>query len=130
MAESELYRSIPLAFSNGDTRLWRANAGLAWAGTILQRTPRTLTLMDYRPIKLGPDGFSDLFGVKRTLITPEMAGRYLGVFSGIECKSERGKPTDQQALFLDLLRSMHAYHGIARSIEDARRILTTTADYP
>lgn len=123
MPESDLYRAIPLALSNGSVRLWRANAGMAWTGTVTARTPRHITLQNYRPIKLGPAGFSDLFGIQRVLITPEMVNRYIGAFIGIECKAPHGRTSEDQQSFLNMLDGLGAFQGIARSVEDARLIL-------
>ena len=127
-SESELLAAITLAHSRNDTRLWRANAGQAWSGQIVRRTAIAITLSPYHPVRLAPEGFSDLFGLQRTLITPELVGRYLGVFAGIEVKSETGRLRESQALFLDMLRTMGALHGVARSVEDAGRILAAWRD--
>ena len=113
MSESELLAQIQLALSHGDTRLFRFNSGVAWAGKIIERTPRRLVLLDYHPVKLGPAGMADLAGWS--------AG---GIFTAVEGKFGRGQPTEEQIAFLELVRSAGGRAGIARSVEDARRILS------
>lgn len=111
MGESDLYSTIPLAFSRGDTRLFRGNSGRTWAGEVINRTPRTITLANYHPVKLGPPGFPDLFG-------------WTGpIFVGIEAKSATGRVRPEQQDFIDLVLRCGGRAWIARSVEDARRII-------
>lgn len=60
-----------------------------------------------------PKGFSDLFGFRLS------DGR--AVF--IEVKTPRGKPNKDQLKFLEAMRKYGALAGIARSIEEARKII-------
>ena len=60
-----------------------------------------------------PKGFSDLFGFRYS------DGRI--VF--IEVKGPNGKPTKEQTRFLERMREYGALAGIARSVDDARRII-------
>lgn len=60
-----------------------------------------------------PKGFSDLFGFRYS------DGRI--VF--IEVKGPNGKPTKEQIRFLERMREYGALAGIARSVDDARRII-------
>lgn len=113
MSESLLYSAIPLAFSHGDTRIFRVNAGMAWAGRVVKRTPQILTLANYHAVRLGPEGMSDLIGWGP-------GGRFLA----IECKYGRGRATEAQAAFLELVRASGGMSGIARSVEDAGLIIT------
>lgn len=109
--ESDIMRSIQLAYSRGDTRLMRNNVGV---------------LYDKRgiPVTFGlGTGTSDLIGLKSVIITPDMVGRKLAVFIGIEVKTSTGRTTDAQDLFLDMLRTMGALHGVARTVDQAGEIL-------
>ena len=118
MSETDITRAIMLGTSHGEQRLWRNNVGV---------------LQDSRGnhVRYGlAVGSPDLIGLQCVTIGPEHVGRRLAVFVGIEVKDERGKLSESQSLFLDMLRSLHAYHGVARSVDDARRILTLTPDYP
>ena len=60
-----------------------------------------------------PKGFSDLFGFRRK------DGK--AVF--LEIKTPTGKPSTEQKNFLEKMREYGAISGIARSVEDARKII-------
>ena len=60
-----------------------------------------------------PKGFSDLFGFRRK------DGQ--AVF--LEIKTPNGKPSAEQKNFLEKMREYGAISGIARSVEDARKII-------
>jgi hypothetical protein len=127
---AELLAAIQLAHSRHDTRLWRANAGRAWQGEPIERSPGRLVLKHPRAVQLAPPGFPDLFGLRSVKITPELIGRTLPVFVAMEVKTGTGRTNEAQDLFLDLLRSLHAFHGVARSVEDSTTILTISGVYP
>ena len=112
MTHSELLAAIQLAYSHGDTRLLKVNAGESWAGRIIQRSARTITLQDYRHIQMGAAGISDLIG----WVGPH--------FVAIEAKTGSGRPTREQKDFIDLVQRCGGRAGVARSVEDAGRILT------
>ena len=60
-----------------------------------------------------PKGFSDLFGVRKA------DGR--AVF--IEVKTPKGRPTDQQKNFLEIMRKNGAIAGVCRSPEEAVQLV-------
>lgn len=60
-----------------------------------------------------PNGFSDLFGFRKS------DGK--AVF--IEVKTTKGKPTAQQKHFLETMKKYGAVAGIARSAEEAIKII-------
>lgn len=69
-------------------------------------------------------GSPDLVGWQTVTVTPEMVGQQLAVFVGIEAKREVGGITsERQARYLERLRQAGARAGVARSVEDLRRIL-------
>jgi hypothetical protein len=115
MSEGELLADILLNCSRGDARLFRTNAGIAWAGQIIERTAARLTLLNYHPVKLGPEGFADLNGWVR--------GENYAIYCAIEGKVGIRRPTAAQAAFLELVRSHGGRAGVARSVEDAQRII-------
>ena len=110
-SERDIQSAILLALSRGPTRLLRVNAGVAWQGTVIERTQHRLVLARPYAIKLAAPGVSDLIGWTQ--------GRFLAV----EVKAGRRQPTDEQAAFLDLVRRSGGLAGVARSVADARGIL-------
>jgi len=112
MGESSLYAEILSAYSHGDTRLFRTNSALAWQGKVIEHTPTLLVLAHPRAIRFGAPGMSDLTGWS--------AG---GIYTAIECKVGRRKPTDEQAAFIELVRRSGGRAGVARSVEEAGMII-------
>jgi hypothetical protein len=112
MSESSLYPAIIGKHSRGDTRLFRINAGMAYQGRVIERTPGRLILAPWYPVRLANEGVSDLIGWTTGAI-----------FTAIECKSARGRATPEQQAFLDTVRRAGGRAGIARAPEDAGKIL-------
>ena len=110
--ERDIQTSILLELSHGPTRLLRINAGVAWQGTVIERTQQRLVLARPYAIRLAAPGVSDLIGWTEG-----------GRFVAIEVKGPRGRVTDEQAAFLDLVRRSGGLAGVARSVEEARAIL-------
>ena len=110
--ERDIQSAILLALSHGPTRLLRINAGVAWQGTVIERTPQRLVLARPYAIKLAAPGVSDLIGWTEG-----------GRFVAIEVKAPRGRVTDEQAAFIELVRRSGGLAGVARSVEEARAIL-------
>ena len=112
MIERDTQAEILLALPHGPTRLLRINAGVAWQGTVIERTQQRLVLARPYAIRLAAPGVSDLIGWTEG-----------GRFVAIEVKGPRGRVTDEQAAFLDLVRRSGGLAGVARSVEEARAIL-------
>jgi len=58
-------------------------------------------------------------------ITHEHVGKTFGVFTAIEVKAPGGQLTPDQKNFLSVMASRGAITGVARSVEDAVRIVRT-----
>ena len=110
--ERDIQSAILLALSHGPTRLLRVNAGVAWQGTVIERTQHRLVLARPYAIRLAAPGVSDLLGWTEG-----------GRFVAIEVKGPRGRVTAEQAAFLDLVRRSGGLAGVARSVADATAIL-------
>ena len=123
MTASDLQAEIMLALSKGDTRVFRTNAGQAWAGKIVRRTAHSITLSPAYPIRLGPIGYSDLNGFSPLIVRPEDVGVRVAVATSIEVKWGRDRVRPEQAAFIELVLASGGRAGIARSIEDARAIV-------
>lgn len=123
MRESELYGRILAEHSHGDTRLMRVNAGMAYQGRVIERTPQRLILSPWYPIRLATEGVSDLLG----WTTEAYEGRDIAIFVAIEGKA-KGYATPAQKAFLELVKNMGGRSGIARSTEDAHKIIYSWGD--
>lgn len=111
MSEQAIQQQIRLECGRGDVRLWRNNTGC------LRDQRGQMVTFGLCP------GSSDLIGFRRIRITPEMVGRDIAVFAAIEVKSATGKPTRQQVAFLEHVIAFGGLAGVARSHEQAQRIL-------
>jgi len=123
MTEFDLYPAIMADLSRGDTRLFRQNAGFAWQGQVIEQNANRLVLAHPRAIKLGAPGMADLGGVTSVIITPDMVGQRVGIDLQLEIKSARGRPSAEQINYISTMLSLGGRAGIARSVEDARRIV-------
>lgn len=69
-------------------------------------------------------GSSDLIGWKTITITKEMIGDRVAVFTAVEVK-DKGRATKEQKKFISVVQAAGGFAGIARSVEDARKIMST-----
>lgn len=124
MRESDIHRLILRDLSRDDVRLFRNNVAQAWQGRVVRHEPGLLVLADPRPIQAGLCvGSSDLIGWRSVVITPEMVGQRLAVFAGVEVKTDRGRATEEQKNFIEVVQRFGGLAGVARSVDDARIIL-------
>lgn len=111
MTEQQTQQRIRLALSKGAIRLWRNNTG-------------ALHDANGQLIRFGLcAGSADLIGYTTVEITPDMVGQRVAVFTAVEVKSRTGRPTPEQTAFLKHIQDAGGRAGIARSIEDAERIV-------
>lgn len=106
MSEQDVQAALRLAASKRGDVLWRNNSGV---------------LRDERgvPVRFGLCNdskavndivkSSDLIGIKRVLVTPDMVGTVVGVFWAVECKREgwryTGTPREiAQLRFIEIVR--------------------------
>lgn len=107
MNETSITKRIMFALGCAmpNLRLFRNNTGMGWQGTRLQSRPGTVLLSDPRPLHAGLcEGSSDLIGWTSVEVTPEMVGRNVAVFTAIEVKQPRKRPSPAQANFLQKVR--------------------------
>ena len=111
-SEQQIQQNIRIACSKGDTRLFRNNTG-------------TLKDQNGRPVQFGLcKGSADLIGYRSVTITPEMVGTTVAVFLSIEVKTATGRLRPEQQQWLDTVQAAGGIAGVARSVEDALRIVT------
>lgn len=126
MIEHDIQNAIRVHISKNQlATLFRANVGEAWTGNKINKLLSGSILIDHpRRFMTGlPKGFPDLFGLKSVSVTPDMVGKTIAVFTFLEIKQAGKKPTEVQTHMIDFLTAQGAIGGIARSIDDATRIL-------
>ncbi len=111
--ESGLIKQILIALSAQGHRAFRNNTGMGWAGQ-MQQWPDGSVLVRYaHPLSAGLcDGSSDIIGWTRE-----------GLFLAIEVKCGKTRITEAQRAFIDAVQAAGGKAGIARSVEDALRIV-------
>ena len=115
-AETTLQQEIRLALGTiPSTRLFRNQCGAL-------PDPRTGRLVTFGLAK----GSADLIGWRTVVVTPEMVGTRLAVFTSIEVKTPTGRLTPQQRNWQAAVLAAGGFSGIARSVSDALQIATGT----
>lgn len=110
MSESVILRQILIRASQLGARLFRNQVGV-------------YELKDGRYLTSGLCvGSSDLIGWTPVVITPEMIGRTLAVFTAVETKRLKKDATDKQADFISAVVAAGGIAGVARSVEDVERL--------
>jgi len=112
MTEHTLQNQIRVALSDYGI-CFRTNAGRFWQGKrVWSNEYNQYVLTDLKPVAGLPKGFSD------TLFIGDN-----GKIAFIEIKTPKGRVRPEQEHFLDTMRGKGYKAGIARSVEDAIRII-------
>ncbi len=112
MNETDIQNSIRIALSYHGI-VFRTNAGTLYQGDKrFSNEFRETVIVNPRPVKMLPKGFSDLmfFGDD-------------GQAAFIEVKTAKGKASQEQLNFIKAMQSRGFRAGIARSVEDALKII-------
>jgi hypothetical protein len=108
--ETNLVARLITAASKCGARLWRNNVG---------------TLRDARGSYVTYGlcvGSSDLIGYRVVVVTPEMVGQKVAVFTAIEAKSATGRATDRQQRFIE---QVNFDGGIGQVVRSERELEMT-----
>ena len=112
--ETTLQQQIRLALgTRPDARLFRNQVGSL-------PDPRTGRLVTFGLAK----GSADLIGWRTVVVTPDMVGRRLAVFTSIEVKTPTGRIRPEQQHWLAAVQGAGGFAGIARSVPNALQIVT------
>jgi hypothetical protein len=112
-AETQLQQQIRLALgTRPDTRVFRNQCGAL-------PDPRTGRLVTFGLAR----GSADLIGWRSVVVTPDMVGRRLAVFTSIEIKTPRGRLSPEQHNWQLAVASAGGIAGVARSVTDAEQLL-------
>ena len=123
MKEGDIQRSVMLAASSAGLTVWRNNVGQAWAGSAQRLKDGSILIRNPRPLHAGLcKGSSDLIGLRRVVVTPELVGRTIAQFTGIEVKRPGQHPKPEQARFLEFVREAGGLALVARSADDILKL--------
>ncbi len=118
--ETTLQQQIRLALgTRADLRLYRNQVGSL-------PDPRTGRLVTFGLAR----GSADLIGWRTVVVTPEMVGQRIAVFTSIEVKTPTGRVAPAQQHWLQAVRTAGGIAGIARSVRDSEDIVRSAANLP
>lgn len=112
-SEARIQNEIRLETAKAGARLFRNNCG--------QFRKPSGEVIRYG---VSNPGGSDLIGWTTITITPDMVGKEVAVFTAVEVKTARGRPSEKQVMFIDAVNSAGGMAGIARSAESALKIIS------
>ena len=111
--ETKLQNLILIALSKAGCLVFRNETSGAWVGKVIHKDASQVTLTNARMIRFGlAVGSSDIIG-----IAP--CGRFLAV----EVKTSKGRATKEQLRFIEAVNNAGGIAGIARSVEDALKLI-------
>jgi len=111
--ETKLQNLILIALSKAGCLVFRNETSGAWVGKVIHKDASQVTLTNARMIRFGlAVGSSDIIG-----IAP--CGRFLAV----EVKTSKGRATKEQLRFIEAVNNAGGISGIARSVEDALKLI-------
>lgn len=122
--ETKLQRNIMVAMSQAGATVFRNETGNFWTGRIIHKDKQTVTLANAQMIPCGLcKGSSDIVGWKPVTITPDMVGKKVAVFIGVEVKTPQGRVSKEQEQFIEHVNKKGGIAGVARSVQDALDLL-------
>lgn len=117
MSEAAIQQQIRLALSRAGAVMHRNNIGAYF-------DPKTGRMIQYGVCN---PGGSDLIGWTPVVVTPDMVGSTVAVFTACEVKAANGRPTEAQLNFIAQVLKAGGFAGIARSPGDAVAITQKNA---
>lgn len=130
MNETNLTRRIMLAISKTGARIFRQNVGMGWAGKHKRLEDGAVLISDPRPLHAGlAEGSSDLVGWTPVTITDDMVGSTVAVFTSIEVKTAKGRPSQEQIRWIEAVRNGGGIAGVVRSEDEAKMLILDWIDY-
>jgi len=88
-----------------NVRMFRTNSGMGWAGKSVRKDD-AIIIKNARPFHGMPEGWPDLTGWETVVITPDMVGQKIAVFSVVEVKTGSTKLSKKQNQFKELILKM------------------------
>ena len=111
--ETKLMNLILIALSQAGCTVWRVETAGAWVGRQIHKDGNTVTLANARMFRTGLcTGGSDILG-----IAPN------GAFMAVEVKTKTGRVSPEQQTFINAVRAAGGIAGVARSVEDALKLI-------
>ncbi len=133
MNETILGKKICLMASELGHRIFRCNVGEGWIGKAIffskpakiEVYPGDVIIRKAKRIHFGlTPGQGDYIGWTSKIITPEMVGKLVAIFTSLELKTETGKIRPEQISFSDAVNRAGGIAGIIRTEEEGFNLLS------
>lgn len=119
LLEKNVRNNIILLSAGDGISLFNNPVGTAWAG---KYNSATHSVIAPRAVRYGlAVGSSDLIGITPVKITPDMVGKTVGVFTGVEVKLDKNgkyKETAEQKKFGNFIEKNGGFYILADSYSD------------
>jgi len=94
------------------------------AGLVITLQRGDVLIKNARLVEFGlTDGASDLIGLRSIVVTPDMVGQKLAVFTALEVKTPAGRVEPEQRNFIEFVQRFGGIAGVVRSPDDALRLV-------
>lgn len=130
MREAELKKRIRVIFSRITRGVTFCNpVGIAFTGDLIKQNNDIFTIKG-RKITYGLGrGTPDLIGIRPVIITPEMVGKKMGQFVGIETKNPNWKFRNtehekEQLKHIELINNLGGLAGFVKTEDDLSDLLS------
>ncbi len=113
-------RNIQLAISKTAMRLFRNNVGSAWLGRVINHSPHQVVVANPQRVTYGLcTGSADLIGWTPVVITQEMVGATVAVFTAQEVKMPGARLRKEQAAFGAAVENAGGIFACVHSVDEA-----------
>lgn len=139
MKESNILKLISVKLSQLKVSIFRNNVGTGWVGETFKIAKPTTLILNGKPIQVTTgdliiknprtlraglhEGSSDLIGWKTVEITSEMIGKKVAIFVSIEGKTDFGRVSNTQAIWLQNVRNAGGIAYVCRNIEEVDSVI-------
>jgi len=135
--ETSLVKNFMMRASKLGSRLFRNNVGMGWApagrasnivavkrNQLVQCHPGDVVVRKARPLHAGlAKGSSDLIGWTPVVVTEDMVGKTIALFTAGEVKTEKGRATDEQKNFIETVKRHGGLADVIRTEDDLLTLL-------
>ena len=122
MSETTIQTNIQLAIGTiKNVTMWRNNTAMGWAGRLIRKYQNgSVEIESARPLHAGLcEGSSDLIGITSVVITAEMVGKTVAVFTALEVKTATGTSSPEQKNFIRVVKEAGGIAEVVRSPYEA-----------
>jgi len=124
--EGKILKEFILEFTKKRGRLFRCNSGTGWIGNSVRidksRTvrvhPGDVIIKQARIFHGAIKGTPDLIGFTQVYIKPEMVGRIMAIYTGVEVKTPKLRPTKEQLNFIAMVKEFGGIGLVAKKFDD------------